>query len=167
MPIPRAPRALPWAMRTRSVPHPSSRCKVTIWPPPSTTTTASGSIRSRRPAAMARVAMVVACSSVRVETTWRSAMVIALLFLTLSGLVADRPEALLADQPEHLALELVEARGGRRLERPRARQVHPEPLLDASRPRRHDADGVGEQERLLDVVRDEENGLVVTLPHRE
>src|SRR5216684_2856737 len=94
-------------------------------------------------------------------------MVIALLsdaaFLTLAGLVAGRPEALLADQPEHLALELVEARGGRRLERPRAGQVHAEPLLDTSRSRRHDADGVGEQERLLDVVRDEEDGRVVAL----
>jgi hypothetical protein len=67
--MPSAPRAFPWAMRTRSVPHPSSRCTVTIWPPASTTTTASGSIRSRRPAAMAWVAMATACARVSVETT--------------------------------------------------------------------------------------------------
>jgi len=35
--MPRAPRALPCAMRIRNVPQPSSPCTVTTWPPASTT----------------------------------------------------------------------------------------------------------------------------------
>src|SRR5215467_13957218 len=65
-------------------------------------------------------------------------------------LVPRRSPTLVPDQAEDLALEIVEARRGGRLERARAGQIHGQPLLDASRPRRHDADRVRE-ELLLSV----------------
>ena len=75
--------------------------------------------------------------------------------------------AFLADQREHVAAQSVELRRRRDLDRAWPRNAHVDALLDPSRPRSHDADAIGEQQRLLDVVRDEEHRLVVPLPDLE
>src|SRR5882672_682636 len=78
-----------------------------------------------------------------------------------------RPHAFLADQTEHFALQGIEHGGGGRLDRARPRELDRDAFFDAPGARGHDAHGIGEEQRLLDVVGDEEHGLVVALPHIE
>src|SRR5262249_54760283 len=63
-------------------------------------------------------------------------------------------------------LRLVARELRRRLHRvvPRVRQVDLERRLDAPGTRRHDRDAVRHEDRLVDVVRDEEHGFPVRLP---
>src|SRR5215467_16341838 len=81
--------------------------------------------------------------------------------------VAGRPATFFPDEAEHFPFAIVEARRGGRLERAGPGQVDGQAFLDAPRPRRHDTDRVREEERLLDVVGDEEDGLMLPLPDRE
>ena len=87
---------------------------------------------------------------------------LALLELRIHGL-----DALVVDRFEHPFLEAVERFRGRQPARPRPREVDRHLQLDRSRARRHHQHPVGEEQRLLDIVGDEQHGAVVLLPHFE
>ncbi len=75
--------------------------------------------------------------------------------------------ALLPHLRQHVRLEPHELRRGGDLRRARPRQRHVHDVAHAARPRRHDDDPVGEEQRLVDVVGDEEDGGAHLLPHAE
>ncbi|MFD2407595.1 hypothetical protein ACFSVK_20645 [Azorhizophilus paspali] len=54
--------------------------------------------------------------------------------------------------------------GVAQLGEPRTRQRHLDDLLDPSRPVGHHRDAVGEEDRLIEAVGDEHNGLLVPVP---
>src|SRR5262245_52044231 len=66
-------------------------------------------------------------------------------------------------------LGLVFGELGTRLDRvvPRMRQLDPQIGLYVPRPRRHDRDAVRHEDRLVDVVRDEEHRLAIGFPDSE
>src|ERR1041384_130419 len=61
----------------------------------------------------------------------------------------------------------IEHGGGGLLDRARSRELDRNALLDPPGPRGHDVHGIGEEQRLLDVVGDEKHRLLVPLPDRE
>src|SRR4029077_6392035 len=77
--------------------------------------------------------------------------------LALTGL--EGLERLLVDRRERLLLELAVARAGQDAVVAWTRQGDTDHFLDPSRTRGHDHDPVGEKDRLLQVVGDEEHGL--------
>ena len=64
-------------------------------------------------------------------------------------------------------MSAVNAGAVRTVERARARDVDRDLLLDPARPRGHHVDHVAEEHRLVDVVGDEQHGLVALLPDAE
>src|SRR5262249_8470246 len=68
------------------------------------------------------------------------------------------------DQAAHLVAVRLELRVELQLDRPRPWQVDPDDARQAPRPRRHDHDLVGQQDRLWDRVRHAKDGLAPRLP---
>src|SRR6185369_4129138 len=68
-------------------------------------------------------------------------------------------ERLLVDRLERFLLELAVAQAGQDAVVAGTRQVDPDHFLDPARTRRHDHDPVGEEDRFLEIVSDEEHGL--------
>src|SRR4051795_11522565 len=77
--------------------------------------------------------------------------------LALTGL--EGFERLLVDRLERLFLELAVARARQYAVIAGTRQIDLDHFLDPPRPRSHDHDPVGEENRLLEVVGDEEHRL--------
>src|SRR5580765_8788447 len=77
--------------------------------------------------------------------------------LALTGL--EGLERLLVDRLERLLLELAVARAGQDAVVAGTRQVDLDHLLDPPWTGGHDHDAVGEEDRLLQIVGDEEHGL--------
>src|SRR2546422_781870 len=71
---------------------------------------------------------------------------------------------LLSNQVQNTILEGHEGRRRHDVERPWLRYRHRDLLLDPSRALRHDVHAVGEEQRLLDVVGDEQDRRVELLP---
>src|SRR5258706_6016783 len=78
-----------------------------------------------------------------------------------------RLQALGTDVLGDLRLQFREARRGLLPVVARIRQVDRELALDAPRPRAEDHAAIGHEDRLVDVVRDEQHGLLVQLPDRQ
>src|SRR5438445_649510 len=78
-----------------------------------------------------------------------------------------RAAALLPDLGEHTRLEGHELCGGDDLGGPRPRQLHRHEIADLAGARGHDDDPIGEEDRLVDVVRDEEHRRLHLAPDAE
>src|SRR5437763_15526393 len=86
------------------------------------------------------------------------------LYLGTRQLGFDRLHALLVDDAHHLVAQLVEVHGLQRIEAAGARDIHGERGPDPARPGRHHIDHIAEEDRLVDIVRDEQDGLPIPLP---
>src|SRR6267378_5007751 len=78
-------------------------------------------------------------------------------YLGTSQLRFDRLHALLVNDADHLVAQLGEPRAGHHLEVAWPRQVDVQRGADATGPVGHDVNHVAQEERLIDVVRDEEH----------
>src|ERR1700682_2129395 len=85
-------------------------------------------------------------------------------YLGTSQLRVDRLHALFVDDANDLAAQLGKSRASHHLETPRPRQVDVQRGADAPGPVGHDVDHVAEEERLIDVVRHEQDRLTIALP---
>src|SRR5438128_3949448 len=83
---------------------------------------------------------------------------------TRSDLQCECFQILLAHGGEEVGLVVEKVGAAERLERARPRKVDIDDFLQASRPGGHQEHAVGEENRLLDVVRDEQDGELVRLP---
>src|SRR6266849_9893993 len=85
-------------------------------------------------------------------------------YLGTSQLRFDRLHALFVDDADHLAAQLAKSRARYHLEIPWPRQIDAQRGANSPRPVGHDVDHVAEEERLIDVVRDEQHRLAIALP---
>src|SRR5207245_10068372 len=85
-------------------------------------------------------------------------------YLGTSQLRFDRLHAFFVDDANHLAAQLGKSRAGHHLEIPRPWQVDVQRGADAAGPVGHDVDHVAEEDRLVDVMGDEQHRLAITLP---
>src|SRR5450830_53183 len=119
---------------------------------------------------MSAIMAVVTGSSVVLEdgvsmpSKVRCVMAISLVDLSSQlDCVGMRERGFFADQAQHMAFVLIEfSRGG--ITRPR--QVDVEQVANAAGTMRHHRDLGGQHQRLVDAVRDEHDGPLVTLPQR-
>src|SRR5439155_25740314 len=85
-------------------------------------------------------------------------------YLGTSELALDRLHALLVDHAYDLVAQLGEPRAAHHVEGPRPGQIDRQRDADTAGTVRHDVDHVAQEDRLLDVMGDEEHGLAVPLP---
>src|SRR5262250_379422 len=98
----------------------------------------------------------IAAASVAAGTAWRDRL---RRLPAIAARLAARE-----DQAAHLVAVRLELRVELELDGPRPGQVDLDDARQPPRPRRHDHDLVGQQDRLGDRVRDEEDGLAAHLP---
>src|SRR5919201_1517974 len=76
----------------------------------------------------------------------------------------DSLHALFVDDADHLVAEIAEGGCLQGVKAARPRYVNRHRGADATRPARHHVNHVAEEDRLLDVVGHEQNGLAIALP---
>src|SRR5437762_616216 len=78
-----------------------------------------------------------------------------------SKLAFDRLHALFVDDAHHLVAQLGEPRARHHVKAARARQIDGQGRANPPGAVRHDVDHVAQEERLVDVVSDEQHGLAI------
>src|SRR3989442_8709430 len=84
--------------------------------------------------------------------------------LGTSELALDRLHALFVDDTDHLVAQLGEPRATRHVEGPRPWQVDRQRRADTAGTVRHDVNHVAQEDRLVDVMGDEQHRLAIALP---
>src|SRR6266852_4263643 len=84
-------------------------------------------------------------------------------YLGTSELRLYRLHALFVDDADHLVAQLGEPRTTHHVEGPWPRQIDVEGGADAAGAVRHDVDHVAQEDRLVDVMGDEQHGLAIAL----